>query len=70
MTEQTPLSPHGRHFDLADPADLKLLVENGVIWKTKYVQLGLDALQSGAVKLSDCKNMPANIRDIVSGGGQ
>lgn len=53
------------HFNVDKPEDLKRVTENGLIWNTPYVQKGLDAITSGAVKLADCKNMPADIRQLV-----
>jgi hypothetical protein len=55
-----------KRYDPNVPEDLKYITENGAIWSTPYAQKGIDAIRSGAVKLADCKGMPANIRAIVT----
>jgi hypothetical protein len=57
-----------RHYDLDDPADLVTMVQYGLIWKTQYAQMGVDAVRSGKVALADCRNMPDNIRALLEDG--
>ena len=48
------------------PEDLKFLTESGAIWQTAYAQKAVDAIRAGTIKLADCKDVPANIKAIVT----
>lgn len=48
------------------PEDLKFLTESGAIWMTPYAQKGIDAIRAGTIKLADCKEVPANIKAILT----
>lgn len=52
-------------YDPTNPEDLAWLTKNGFIWKTSYVQMGLDALLSGAIDPAECKDIPPQVQAIL-----
>lgn len=54
------------HYNPDVPEDLKFLTESGAIWMTPYAQKGIDAIRSGAVKLADCKDVPAKFAAVLA----
>jgi len=59
---------HRIDYNLDNPDDLRQAVLNGLIWVGgSNVQRGIDYIQSGKAKLSDCKNVPDDIRSLLEG---
>jgi len=50
-------------YDVEDPDDLIALVRSGAIWKTPFIQQGIDLIESGRVKVTECRNLPAWLTD-------
>jgi hypothetical protein len=53
------------HLNVDDPETLKRLTQHGVIWNTPYVDRAVAAIRAGAIRLSDCQNVPLEIRQAL-----
>ncbi len=55
--EQMPAAPHGKRLDPTKAADLKVLIETGLIWNpaipVEYKDLAIDALVDMAVPYNE-----------------
>jgi hypothetical protein len=53
------------HYDAADPADLAVIVANGMVWQAgpKATKAAFDALVAGTLPMND--RVPADIRAAI-----
>lgn len=53
-------------FDVDDAGDLARLTRDGLIWRTPYIEQGIEAVRSGVVRLDECRDLPDHIRAILA----
>ena len=67
MAMRRPCRPRFVRISLDDPVTLHRWVREGLIWDFKtYWQLGVDTIESGAVPLAACKDVPPQIMELLT----
>ena len=59
--------PRVSRYDLSDPDTIANLLRTGAIWQSPFFwQDGIAAIEKGIVPLDECKDVPAEVMELLT----